>query len=265
MALPASRMAHPATVNNAFYDDLGDRWFEDDGHAIAILRAEGLYKTDYVRRVLAQAGIRPGRDGHPAAHVVDVACGGGLVSLPLAADGFRVTGIDAAEGALDVARRRVPPGADATFAAADVAALPLEDASADAVLLLDVLEHIESVPAALAEAARVLRPGGLVVFNTFNRTPVSAVVAVHALRLVAPDSPADLHVARYFVPPESLRASARYAGLRVDALVGMRPALGLPFWRSLARRRVDAGFRFTTTRSLALGYIGTATRVVGDW
>ncbi len=249
------------TVNNAFYDDLGERWFEDDGHAIAILRAEGLYKTDYVRRKLEQAGIVPARDGQPGAHVVDVACGGGLVALPLAADGFRVTGIDLAEGALEVARQRVPPGSDATFAAADVAALPLPDASADAVLLLDLLEHIESVPAALAEAARVLRPGGLVVFNTFNRTPVSAVVAVHGLQLVTRDSPADLHVARYFVPPESLRASARYAGLRVDEIVGMRPALNGPFWRSLARRRVHPGFRFTATRSLALGYIGTATRV----
>ncbi len=247
-------MTHPPTVNNAFYDDLGERWFEDDGHAIAILRAEGLYKTDYVRRKLAEAGIRPG------AHVVDVACGGGLVSLPLAADGFRVTGIDLAEGALEVARQRVPTGSDATFTAADVVDLPLPDASADAVLLLDVLEHIESVPAALAEAARVLRPGGLVVFNTFNRTPVSAVIAVHGLRLVTRDSPADLHVARYFVPPASLRASARYAGLRVDEIIGMRPMLNGPFWRSLARRRVHSGFRFTTTRSLALGYIGTATR-----
>lgn len=249
------------TVNNAFYDDLGEQWFEGDGHAIAVLRAEGLYKTEYVRRALARSGIAPSRDGQPGAHVVDVACGGGLVSLPLAADGYRVTGIDFAEGALDVARRRVPPGADATFIAADVAALPLADASADAVLLLDVLEHIESVPAALAEAARVLRPGGIAVFNTFNRTPVSALIAVHGLRFVTRDAPADLHVARYFVPPESLRASARYAGLRVDEIIGMRPQLNAPFWRSLARRRVHPGFRFTTTRSLALGYIGTATRV----
>ena len=252
-------MPSSATVNNDFYHDLGERWFEDDGHAIAILRAEGHYKTDYTRGVLARVGLAV-TPGTPGPRVLDVACGGGLVSLPLAGDGYRVRGVDLAEDALAVARRRVPVGADATFEVADAAALPDADASVDAVLLLDVLEHVESVPALLAEAARVVRPGGVVVFNTFNRTPVSAVVAVHAMRLVAPDTPANLHVARYFVPPESLRASARYAGLRVDEVHGMRPALGLPFWRSLARRRVDPGFRFTRTRSLALGYIGYAVK-----
>ncbi len=242
------------TVNNDFYDGLGERWFEDDGHAVALLRAEGHFKTDYTRRVLAATGVPEG------GRVLDVACGAGLVSLPLAEAGYSVRGVDLAAGALDVARRRVPPGVDATFEVADAAHLPDADASADAVLLLDVLEHVESVPALLAEAARVVKPGGPVLFNTFNRTPLATLVAVHGFRFVTQDAPDHVHVARYFVPPESLRASARYVGLRVDELMGLRPRLGAPFWRSVARRRVDPGFRFTPTRSTAVGYIGYAIR-----
>ena len=244
----------PPSVNNDFYDGLGERWFEGDDHAIALLRAEGHAKTDYVRGVLAACGVP--RDGR----ILDVACGAGLVALPLAADGYRVHGVDLAAGALDVARRRVPEGHAATFAVADAAALPDADATYDAVLLLDVLEHVESVPALLAEAARVVKPGGPVIFNTFNRTPLAAVVAVHGFRFVTRDAPANVHVARYFVPPASLRASAAYVGLRVAETRGLRPRLDGPFWRSIARRRVDPGFRFTFTRSQAVGYIGYAVR-----
>ena len=89
-------------INNAFYDDLGHRWFEDDGHAIALLRAEGRLKLAYTHEVLARHGIGPG------ARVLDVACGGGLIALPLAEAGYRVEGIDLSGSSLEEARRRVP-------------------------------------------------------------------------------------------------------------------------------------------------------------
>lgn len=242
------------SVNNAFYDTLGDLWFEGDSHAIALLRAEGRLKTAYVHEVLDRHALAGGAD------ILDAACGGGLVAHPLAAVGHRVLGVDLAPGAVEAAARRTPPGADARFVVGDATALPAPDAAFDAVLLLDMLEHVESTPAVLAEAARVLRPGGVVVFNTFSRTPLAWLVAIHGFKFVVRDAPDHIHVYDLFQSPETLAARCASAGLDVQEVRGVRPRLSRPFWRSLARRRVDPGFAFRFSASTAVGYIGHAVK-----
>lgn len=241
-------------VNNAFYDDLGDRWHEGDDHAIALLRAEAGLKLDYTARVFARHGIGPG------ARVLDVACGGGLMAIPLAARGYRVAGVDLSEPSLAAARRRVPPGADATFRVGDATALDVEDESVDAVLLYDMLEHVEDQRGVVAEAARVVRPGGVVLFNTFNRTPLAWLVAVQGFRFVVREAPDHIHVWRLFLPPSTLEEMAEAEGLAVEEVVGSRPELNGAFVRSVARRRVAPGFAFTMSRSLAVGYMGAAVK-----
>ncbi len=254
MTIPHSPFPVPVPVNNAFYDTLGDLWFEGDGHAIALLRAEGRLKTAYVHEVLDRHGLGDG------ARLLDAACGGGLVAHPLAAAGHRVLGVDLAPGAVEAAARRTPPGADARFVVGDAAALPADDASVDAVLLLDMLEHVESTPAVLAEAARVLRPGGVMVFNTFSRTPLAWLVAIHGFKFVVRDAPDHIHVYRLFQSPETLAERCAAVGLDVAEVRGVRPRLDGAFFRSLARRRVDPGFAFRFSASTAVGYMGHAVK-----
>ncbi len=241
-------------VNNAFYTDLGDRWFEGDEHAIALLRAESRVKVRYTREALAREGAGPG------ARILDVACGAGLVAFPLAEAGFRVKGIDLAEGAVAAARRHAPAGLGVAFDVADAYATGEPDGSYDAVLLLDMLEHVERPGDVLREAARVVRPGGLVVFHTFNRTPAAWALAIHGMKVVARDTPEHVHVYRLFITPDELRGYAAEAGLAVRDVQGVRPVVDRAFWWSVFHRRIHPGFGFTYTDSRAVGYAGYAVR-----
>lgn len=241
-------------VNNAFYDGLGSTWFEGDNHPIALLRVESRVKIEYVLDVLRQRQIMPG------ARILDVACGAGLVSLPLAQAGYHVTGIDLAPGAIEEARRRTPEAADARFEVGDAYALDAEDDSYDAVLLLDMLEHVERPGDAIAEAARVVRPGGVVLFHTFNKTPLAWALAIHGFKVVAPGGPKHIHVYRLFIPPRDLRTMHTQSGLDVAELRGVHPVPNRAFWRSVVRRRVDPDFSFEVGGPPWIGYIGHAVK-----
>ena len=241
-------------VNNAFYDGLGAAWFEGDRHSIALLRAESRVKIDYTRGVLRRLGIGPG------ARVLDVACGAGLVTVPLAEAGYEVEGVDLSPGSIEQARARLADGVSASFRVGDAYALDAADASFDAVLLLDMLEHVERPEAVLREAARVVRPGGAVVFHTFNQTPLAWLFAIHGFKLVTPGGPEHIHVYRLFIPPETLRQQAAAAGLAVQEIRGVHPVPDGALWRSVFRRRVDPAFSFALGGPPWIGYAGFATR-----
>jgi 2-polyprenyl-6-hydroxyphenyl methylase/3-demethylubiquinone-9 3-methyltransferase len=243
-------------VDNEFYDGLGKRWHEGDVHAIALLRAETPMRLEYVLSALEKSGVKPG------ARVLDVGCGGGLLANPLAAAGFRVKGVDRSAPSLEAARARVPAGADAVYAVGDALKLGETPGSYDAVLLMDVLEHLEEPARAVAEAARALKPGGLLLFHTFNRTPEAWLVGVKGIGFVAREGPGNVHSYELFITPEELAGAGRACGLVPRDLRGIRPVLNGAFAWSLLNRRVHPNFAFTLTRSTRVGYLGCLVKPV---
>jgi 2-polyprenyl-6-hydroxyphenyl methylase/3-demethylubiquinone-9 3-methyltransferase len=246
-------------VNNRFYDELGERWYNDDEHIIALLRAESHLKLEYVRTILRSHQLGAG------ARVLDIGCGAGFLSNELAVDGYDVTGVDQSAGSLLVAERHAPRTASVRYQTADAYRLPHPDASFEAVLMMDFLEHVDEPARAIAEASRVLRPQGLLIFYTFNRTLRAKFLAIEAVGFIARDCPKHFHVWHLFIKPEELRTMAAQAGLSVMGFQGLRPRFfQWPFWSSLLKRRVHPGFGFQFTPSLKLGYMGFALKLASQ-
>jgi 2-polyprenyl-6-hydroxyphenyl methylase/3-demethylubiquinone-9 3-methyltransferase len=212
-------MPGPPRARNdlALYDRAADEWWDPDAASFRSLHAVKVFHLAVLRRRYG-AALATGR-------IVDLGCGGGLLSIPLAADGAEVTGVDLSAPSLAAARREAARrGLRCGFVEADLRATPLPDGAADFVLLSDVLEHIEDPGAALREAGRLLRDGGHLFVNTINRTRRASLLAVRIAEGLG-YVPRGTHDPRLFVRPDELRDLARAAGLRIEALVGESPRL----------------------------------------
>jgi 2-polyprenyl-6-hydroxyphenyl methylase / 3-demethylubiquinone-9 3-methyltransferase len=188
------------------YDVLADEWWKPRG-AFAALH--------WLARARAEL-IPPPREPRPT--LLDLGCGGGLLAPHV--DGYRHVGIDVSASSLrQAAGRGVVP------VRADVEALPLRDEVADVVAAGEIFEHVVDLPAVVAEIARVLRPGGLLVFDTINDTTWARFSMVAVGERVPGGPPPLIHDPALFVRPERLADlfgrhgfRLRFRGLRLSLL-----------------------------------------------
>lgn len=199
------------------YERRSDRWWADGDRFWRSLRSVGEFHLGQVERRWG-----PRLDG---ARVADLGCGGGAMALALAERGAAITGIDRSPGSLRAARGEARRrGLDGRFLRADLLRTPLRSGAFDHVVMSDVLEHLEKPERAIREAARLLRPGGRLYVNTFDRSVGSSLAVVwlaEGLGLV----PRGTHDPRLFVRPAELERYGRDAGLRLVDLVRERPLL----------------------------------------
>ena len=242
------------TINNTWYADLGARWYTAEDTPIALLRAESRHRNPWIADELVSR-LGPGEH-----RVLDLGCGAGYLANYLAERGHHVTGLDTTTENLVVAKlhdrtRRV------AYLRGDACELPFADASFDAVCAMDLLEHVEEPHRLIAEASRVLRPGGLMFFHTFNRNWLANLIVIKGVEWFVKNTPKDLHVLRLFHTPAELTAMLAARGLDVTCLRGSRPRFRWPLWRMLLTGRVGDDFAFTFTPSTKLGYTGYARRL----
>ncbi|HVE74787.1 MAG TPA: methyltransferase domain-containing protein [Mycobacteriales bacterium] len=212
------------------YDDLVADWWEPRGrfamlHWIAAARARLIPPPQGAGSVL-----------------VDIACGGGLLAPHLAGSGHRHIGVDVSTTALEVARSR-----GVLAVRGNALALPLRDACADVVVAGEILEHVTDLDAAVAEACRVLRPGGTLVIDTIAATWWGRFSSITVGEKMPAGPPARLHDGALFVDRDRLQRVAADHGVRLT-LTGLRPA-ALDYARWLVRLRRDV--RMLSTRSTA--------------
>jgi 2-polyprenyl-6-hydroxyphenyl methylase / 3-demethylubiquinone-9 3-methyltransferase len=220
-AIPPTRSADPSEL--ARFDRLAGRWWDESG-PLAPLHKLNPVRLAYIRD---RACGRFGRDprGHaPLAGlaVLDVGCGGGLLSEPLARLGANVTGIDLAAANLAVARRHAGmSGVNVTYREISAERLAADGETFDLVCVMEVVEHVADQPGFLSACGRLVRPGGGLVLATLNRTFRSFALGIVAAEYVLGWLPRGTHRWSRFLRPSEAACPLRRAGLRIDNLTGV--------------------------------------------
>ena len=155
--------------------------------------------------------------------VLDVGCGGGLLSEGMSDKGATVTGIDLSDKALGVARLHLlESGRSVDYRKISAEELAAEQpASYDVVTCMEMLEHVPNPASTIAACAALVKPGGHVFFSTINRNPKAYLFAVVGAEYVLKLLPKGTHEYAKFIKPSELSRWAKSVGLEPDELIGM--------------------------------------------
>ncbi len=210
---------------------LANRWWDPQGPQKA-LHALNPARLGYVAERVAL------RD----ASVLDVGCGGGLLSEALAGEGARVTAIDLAPELIKIAKlHRLESGVEVDYRLSAVEALADEQPGGfDAITCMEMLEHVPDPASVLSACAALLKPGGRLFVSTLNRTPAAFALAIVGAEYIAGVLPKGTHQYRDFIKPSELASWLRAAGLELEDVSGLM----YEPWRNAARviRRTDVNY-----------------------
>jgi 2-polyprenyl-6-hydroxyphenyl methylase/3-demethylubiquinone-9 3-methyltransferase len=255
-------------IDNDVYDREGEGWWEEDNPLNILHGSLTAGRFAYFREVLMhQLGLEPA-----GLHALDVGCGGGFLAEEFARLRCHVVGVDPSAVSIETARRHAAAtGLDLDYRVASAERLPVADGQFDLVYCCDVLEHVSDLHAVISEISRALKPKGVFLFDTINRTVASKLVAIKVMqewrltRLID----TTVHDWDMFIKPEELADALGRAGLSIADVVGLGPRSSrarvlLNFVRANRRRisygelsrRLDAG----QVKTMSLSYMGFATK-----
>ena len=194
------------------FGSMAERWWDTQGefktlHDINPLRLE------FIQRYADIAGKR----------IVDVGCGGGILTEALAKHGADAMGIDLSEDLVDIADLHgLETGINARYQKISAEALAAQEPAAfDHVTCMEMLEHVPDPASIINACATLVKPGGMVFFSTLNRQPKAYVFAILAAEHLLQMLPKGTHDYKTFIKPSELSQSARLAGLQLQGMVGI--------------------------------------------
>lgn len=207
-------MTKPERNNLQIYDDVAAQWWSDDIRWVRTLKNMVPGRLSWFDRQTSWQDKR----------VLDLGCAGGFMAEAIAARGAEVTGIDPAADAIEAARAHAESsGHDIRYDVGVGEELPYEDAGFDIVVCVDVLEHVQDLGKVLAEVARVLKPGGLFLYDTINRNSLARLATITIAEDLIGLLPKGTHDPEMFIKPSELTAGLEAAGLVPGPQTGLGP------------------------------------------
>ncbi|MFP5381402.1 MAG: bifunctional 2-polyprenyl-6-hydroxyphenol methylase/3-demethylubiquinol 3-O-methyltransferase UbiG [Gammaproteobacteria bacterium] len=205
-------MSNVDTAEIAKFSELAHRWWDPNSEFRPLHEINPL-RLRWIDAHVPLAGKK----------VLDVGCGGGILTEAMAGAGAQVSGIDLSDKALKVAKLHLHESGHSV----DYQLISAEDYAAqhagefDVVTCMEMLEHVPSPASVVAACARLVKPGGRVFFSTLNRNPKSYLFAIVGAEYVLKLLPRGTHDYAKFITPAELARMAREAGLDIDELIGM--------------------------------------------
>jgi 2-polyprenyl-6-hydroxyphenyl methylase / 3-demethylubiquinone-9 3-methyltransferase len=255
-------------IDNGVYDRLGETWW-DEGNVLNMLHGSCTPgRMSYFRTVLQRQLPGP----YAGVRALDVGSGCGFLAEEFSHLGFQVTGVDPSPVGVEAARRHAAEsGLAIDYRVGAGEELPFSDQAFDLVYCCDVLEHVNDLKQVIAETARVMKPGGLYLFDTVNRTIASKLLGIKVMQewrwTRVADTP--LHVWSMFIRPSELFDLLRDNDLNPGEIVGLGPRARLPvvlhaFFQARKGRitygELSRRLDFGQLKSTSVSYMSYATK-----
>jgi 2-polyprenyl-6-hydroxyphenyl methylase/3-demethylubiquinone-9 3-methyltransferase len=240
--LPAAASLDAAEIEK--FSALAGQWWNPNGPFGALHRMNPV-RLGYIRDLAAAHFGAAAKAPLSGLDVLDLGCGGGLTAAPMARMGARVTAIDAAAEAVGAARAHAAQsGLVIDFQNTTAEALAAQGLAFDLVLALEIVEHVADLGAFLAAAAALVRPGGLLVVSTINRTAKARALAIVGAERILKWAPEGAHDYDKLVTPEEICAGASALKWRAPVGISYNPL----------------GAGWTLSRDVSVNYLLAAER-----
>ena len=254
-------------IDNNLYNADGDIWWKPDTILHLLKTSINPWRVGYSANILKNLGVDA--KGKTA---LEVGSGGGILTEEICKMGFTTTGIDPSAQSLQTANNHATTnGLRIKYDQGSGEQLPYPDQSFECVFCCDVLEHVRDLPKVISEISRVLKPNGLFIYDTLNRTFISKLVAIKIWQEWKRWAfmPPNVHVWEMFIKPEEIKNLLSKNGLEWKEHAGSQPNVSIPKMLGFLRKRVkgewtyaDLGknFRLVESTDMNILYAGYAVK-----
>ena len=230
------------------FSKIAEEWWDPNGKFKPLHKFNPI-RIKYIRdTILSEFKLKKEHEPFKGLSILDIGCGGGLLSEPMAKLGAKVTGLDVVEKNIKTASTHAESqGLDINYVHSTVEDISDKEDKFDVILNMEVIEHVSDVNLFINSCSKVLSSNGIMVFATLNRTLISYGLAIIGVEYILGWLPRGTHDWSKFITPDELKIFFSSNGLKIDEIIGMKYN---PLFDSWSR-----------SKDLSVNYLGVSSKI----